>query len=117
MILRNAPYKEIKKIRRNNFEICCKMFDDINRIDPKENYDSRCVPMVYPLVVENPTVVDRLKEKNIYTGRWWNYLLSETAPHSFEHYLSEYMVPVPIDQRYGKKELKAIKQAIDEILR
>ena len=68
--------------------------------------DNDCVPMVYPLVVEDFDLVDKLKEKQIYTGRWWKHVLREVPDDTFEARMSKFLVPVPIDQRYSKEELE-----------
>lgn len=114
-ILKNAPYRTIKTKRIKNFETACHIFADINMINVKEYWGEGCVPFVYPLVVEDNELVQKLTQEKIYTGRWWNYLLTETSTDSFEHYLSYYMVPIPIDQRYGKKELKYIKSIVEKL--
>lgn len=114
-ILKNAPYRSIKSKRRKNFDLACKLYDSFNTIDPREYYDIDCVPFVYPLVVEDKNLVQKLAQEKIYTGRWWNYLLKETPKDSFEHYMSTYMVPIPIDQRYGKEELQYVKTVVERL--
>ena len=79
-------------------------------------FDDNCVPFVYPLVVEKSDMVDLLSKEKIYTGRWWNYLLKETDSTSFEYYLSSYMIPIPIDQRYGKNEIEYVYNIINKYL-
>ena len=72
--------------------------------------------MVYPLVVEEKRLVDQLREKQIYTGRWWNNVLRQVDANTFEALLSNYMLPLPIDQRYGKIELDYMAFAIKSII-
>lgn len=111
-ILDGTSYEEIKKRRRNNFEIACELFNDINKLNVEKYYDETCIPMVYPLVVKDESLLSRLLKAKHFQGRWWNYILSEVNEETFEHWLSRYMVPITIDQRYGEKELKYIRGLI-----
>ncbi len=61
--------------------------------------------MIYPLLLESDTLLDTLQANKHFQGHWWSYLLKETPPQSAEHWLSKYIIPISIDQRYGKKEL------------
>ena len=65
--------------------------------------------MVYPLVVEDEKLIYKLLQAKHFQGRWWNYILSETDEGTFEYWLSKYMIPITIDQRYGETELKYIR--------
>lgn len=98
--------------RRENFGIASELFDNINKLDVMHYYDNTCVPMVYPLVVEEENLLHRLLEAKHFQGHWWNYILSEADENTFEYWLSKYMIPITIDQRYGKKELQYIRGLI-----
>ena len=115
-ILRNAPYRTIRNKRQKNLQFACELYKDINLINPMLYADSTCVPFVYPLVVEDAEMVSKLAKENIFTGRWWSYLLSETSEDTMANYLSRFLIPIPIDQRYGKKELKYVRDMIVKLL-
>lgn len=115
-ILGNAPYEHIIKKRLENYEYAASKFAKINRLNLPSHLSDGCVPFVYPLVIEDESMVEKLSARKIYTGRWWKYLLDLTPSSSFEHYLSSYMIPVPIDQRYGRKEIDYICETIQELL-
>jgi len=87
-------------------------FKSINRIDPLRDYNDTCVPMVYPLVVEDDGLINRLLSAKHFQGHWWSYLLDEIPKDSFEYWLSRYAIPITIDQRYGEKELAAIRSLV-----
>jgi hypothetical protein len=61
--------------------------------------------MVYPLVVEDDELLQRLLDAKHFQGHWWSYICDEQPADTFEHWLSRYMIPITIDQRYGKEEL------------
>lgn len=104
-LLGNIDYTGIKNKRRKNFNFAHELFKKINLIDPSLFIDEECNPLVYPLVIEDATMHEKLKTNNIFTGRWWNHVLSEVQGNTFEAYFSKYMIPLPIDQRYGKNDL------------
>lgn len=106
VILGSVDYEKNKAKRKENFETACRFFDDINMLNPRMYYDWTCVPMVYPLLVEKEGLLAYLLEHKLFQGHWWAYLLKETDSACFEHYMSEYMIPISIDQRYSKKELE-----------
>ena len=68
--------------------------------------------MVYPLVVEDDELINRLQNKKHFQGRWWSYLLKETEASNFENWISRYIIPITIDQRYGEEELDNINSVI-----
>lgn len=116
-LLRSIDYESIKSKRHENFRFAYEMYSKINLIDPEIHIGENSSPMVYPLVIEDAKLVDRLREKQIYTGRWWKQVLNEVPEYSFEAWMSKYMVPVPIDQRYRKTELLYVKNEIIRILK
>jgi hypothetical protein len=111
-ILSSVRYEEIKIKRRNNFKILHELIGHLNEFDLMHSYDETCVPMVYPFVKKDATLVEVLKVEGIYTGRWWNDVLNHVSEDTIESKFSKYMVPIPIDQRYGVNELKLIADTI-----
>ena len=111
-LLNGTDYDYIQRKRRENFETAHELFREINILDAKRYYDSTCVPMVYPLVVEDDRLLQRLLDAKHFQGHWWSYLLDESAADSFEYWISRYIVPITIDQRYGRKELAYIRDQI-----
>lgn len=107
-ILDGYDYERNISKRKENFEIACTLFGENNRIDVKKHYDDTCVPMIYPLLIEDDNLMNRLLEAKHFQGHWWNYILSIAQEGSCEYWLSKYMVPITIDQRYGEDELKYI---------
>lgn len=107
-ILDGTDYSEIRARRRENFDYAAERLAEINRLDPRRYYDDGCVPMVYPLVVEDEGLLDRLQAAKHFQGHWWSYLLDELPEDTFEYWISRFIIPVTIDQRYGKEEIEEI---------
>lgn len=112
-ILDGTDYEYIKTKRKDNFRIACELFNPVNCIDPKRYVDEETIPMVYPLVIENDDLLKKLLEHKHFQGHWWSYLLNEVEKDSFEYWLSRYIIPITIDQRYGVNELNYIKGLIE----
>ncbi len=115
-LLGGINYQRIMSARRENFRYVHNQCKEMNLLDFSKYYDDSCVPMFYPLVVENELLVDELTKRQIYTGRRWNSVLKEVKNDTIEGWLSHYMVPVPIDQRYGPSELDRVIGVIKEVL-
>lgn len=111
-ILDGTDYEFIKCKRKDNFNYACKLFNDINLINPQQYFDSKTIPMVYPLVVEDDMLLKKLQDNKHFQGHWWSYLLNETLTSDFENWLSRYIIPITIDQRYGKEELDFLNSII-----
>ena len=112
-ILKSLDYEKIKDKRKENFEIASKLFDELNLINPMMHYEKDCIPMVYPLFIEDEELLPYLHKKKIFQGRWWEYLLEEIDNNMFEYWLTKNLIPITIDQRYGINELKYIKKLIN----
>lgn len=69
-----------------------------------------CVPMVYPLVLENDDMVKILTENQIYPEDGGIMYSQKFHPTRLNHTLSRYMIPVPIDQRYDDSTLSEISE-------
>lgn len=106
VILDGTDYSLIKIRRRDNFKTAHMFLGDINCIDPLMYYDDETIPMVYPLVVEDDDLINRLFKAKHFQGHWWSYICNEQPKNSFEYWLSRYVIPITIDQRYGKSEIE-----------
>lgn len=113
-MLDGADYEHIKSKRRENFDIACEIFSDINFLRPKRYYDNKTVPMVYPLLVEDDGLLKKLLAAKHFQGHWWHYITQELPENTFEHWMSRYMIPITIDQRYNVKDLEYIRSVIDK---
>lgn len=105
-------YEYNKKKRRDNFTYAHELLGGINMIDPTMYMDENTIPMVYPLVVEEDECIQRLFKAKHFQGHWWSYICEEQPEGSFEFWLSRYVIPITIDQRYGKEEIDYLANII-----
>lgn len=104
-IMDAEDYVNNKQKRIENFEYLHSMLGDINQIDTTRYMDDETIPMIYPLVVEDDELIKRLIDAKHFQGHWWSYICEEQPANCFEYWLSRYVIPITIDQRYGKVEM------------
>lgn len=111
-ILDGTDYEFIKRKRQENFVYAAELFGTVNKINPLMFFDNECVPMVYPLVVEDDSLLERLQKAKHFQGHWWSYLCEEMPEKSFEYWILRFVIPMTIDQRYGKEEIKMLRSIL-----
>jgi len=111
-ILDGTDYEFICTKRRENFKFAHELLGEINKIDPTHYYDDKTIPMVYPLVVEDDELINRLFKAKHFQGHWWSYICEEQSSYTFEYWISRYVIPITIDQRYGKEEIEYLVNII-----
>ena len=101
-MLKSVDYDSLAERRDKNYRVLVERFKDVNLLKlPMEGY----APFVYPLVVEDPELRRRVVEKKIYVPQWWKYLLAEVPEGSIEAWLSQWLLPLPIDHRYTERDM------------
>ncbi|GEM_PF-1807651 len=115
-LMNSLDYEWIRNRRIENFNYATELFREKNLLNIDYHIEKESIPLFYPLVLKNRETVGELQKKGIYTGRRWNSVLSSASSDSFEYFLSEYMVPIPVDQRYGRSEILYIYNCISDIM-
>lgn len=109
-MLKSVDYDEAAEKRDRNYRVLIDRFKHINRLHlAMEGY----APFVYPLVIEEPELREKIVKKRIYVPQWWKYLLDEVPADSIEAWLSKWLLPLPIDQRYSECDMT---EMADEII-
>ena len=111
-LMQGSNTKANKTRRRQNFNTAHKLFANINKLDATCHYNNTCVPMVYPLLIEDDLVLDRLQAAKHFQGHWWSYLLDEVPANTTESWLSRYIIPITIDQRYNERHIEYLHNVI-----
>ena len=83
-MLDGADYNRIRCRRRENFDMACELFGDINLLNPTLYYDEDTVPMVYPFVVEDEGLLQKYLNAKHFQGHWWKYITKELPENTFE---------------------------------
>ena len=101
--------------RIRNFHYLDKTLRDSNQFKWAMNYGT--VPMVYPYYVEDgERLRQHLIDNQIFCARYWPNVLEWCKPEDLEYQLAENLVCIPIDQRYGEKEMEYILKKISECI-
>lgn len=111
-ILDGVDYDMVREQRRANFEYADSLFHGINQIKVDRFYDGTCVPMVYPLMTDDESLMKRLIDAKHFQGNWWRYIIGLDYANPLEKKLSGYMIPITIDQRYNQSTLDIIKEIV-----
>lgn len=115
-LLDSFDYEKIIKIRQKNFNYSKKIFDKINLIDIENLADPDCVPMGYPLLIDDIDIISKFHEEHIYQARYWEYMLEKYSKNSLEYRLANRLALICTDQRYGKKEIDFQKNIVEKLL-
>lgn len=108
-MLKSIDYKKTGFIRQNNYKTLVRELEGVNELFlPMEGY----APYVYPLLIKNDNLRQKVIEQRIYVPQWWKYLLEEVPEDSVEAKLSKWLLPLPVDHRYDDKDMIAISQII-----
>lgn len=108
-ILDGTDYNLIRNKRKENFKTAHYLFKDVNKLNPIVYYDESCTPMVYPLLVESEDLLEKMLKAKHFQGHWWKWVEDNLVSNAFEKWLSRYMIPITIDQRYGVEHLRYLR--------
>lgn len=110
-LLDNINYTKCKNIRLRNFNILNDFLKNSNQLNIELQKDD--VPMFYPYLNEDKTIIDRLKNI-VYLVECWPQI--DKFLSSEELYLKNNLMLLPIDQRYSKKDMNAIINVIEVLV-
>lgn len=105
-LLKSIDYGACKKQRNANFHFLHNKLKHINDL----NFDISSIdgPMSYPLLIDDPTVRDRLLANRIFVPKYWAEVGSRVNYGSAEGKLLNKLLPLPCDQRYGQEDMMRI---------
>ncbi len=101
-ILRGVNYSEIINTRKRNFDTLQIYLGATNRL--KIDVSTK-TPSVYPYLTSNKELRQKLLTNKVYISRFWKHILTNDNANSFEKDLAEYLIPLPIDQRYTPDDM------------
>ena len=115
-ILSAIDYEQVKFRRKVNFKLAGDNLCEKNKLRFE---DLDVVPMVYPFLVEKGSFIRKeLVRKKVYIPQWWKWILEDERIkykiNDIEVELADNLVPIPIDQRYGKSEMEELLGVVKE---
>lgn len=107
-MLCSVDYEKAKQKRLENYNFLAQELDETNEL--KIQLDEDDVPMVYPYLIKQEKLKEKLIKNKIYVATYWSPL-DKTF---YETTLQKYLLPLPIDQRYGQKDMQRIMEVLNE---
>jgi len=105
-IMQSIDYEAAAKKRRDNYQMLHEVLKEDNNLVLSLEEDA--VPMVYPFLAPIKGLREKLIENRVFVARYWPNVLDWTTEKEFEYLLANQMQPLPIDQRYGEKDMERI---------
>lgn len=113
-ILCGIDYDQVKQQRRDNYQTLATALDKSNKLPIDLSADA--VPMVYPFLTTDNTLRARLIQNKIFVPTYWQNVLQWTdEPQAIECRLAQYLLPLPIDQRYNAQDMQIIISHINTL--
>ena len=111
-IMQSIDYEAAAKKRRENYQMLHEVLgEDNNLVLP---LDEDAIPMVYPFLVPINGLREKLIENKIFVARYWPNVFDWTTDKDIEYLLTNQMQPLPVDQRYGRDDMKRIIDLINK---
>lgn len=95
--------------RRENYRLLHAELAPLNRLELPKQPDC---PMCYPFFSAIPDLRDSLVDAGIALPLYWQEVIETTAAHETENRLARTLLPLPIDQRYGKADMARLLRLI-----
>ena len=108
-IMQSMDYKRIKNVRTDNFEYLHKKLKSFNKLDlliPEGAF-------AYPLFIDSgASIRKKLQMEKIYIPTLWPDVFDLCNKNELEYQIAENILPIPVDQRYGIKEMELISEVL-----
>ncbi len=111
-LLKGIDFKELARRRRENFFFLHERLGHLNRL----NIDmaSIAVPYCYPFWTSFPALRDALIDRRILFPVLWHEVLEVAPADGVETKLAMGLLPLPIDQRWGREDMERIARTVEK---
>ena len=108
-LLRGIDYGRVKRIREDNYSFLHRQLGPVNGL----RLSGAPGTFMYPLLLENGAAVRReLQQEKIYIPTLWPDVFAFRAPGDGEYDMAANILPLPIDQRYDRDDMKYIVEEL-----
>lgn len=112
-LLRGGNYDTVAQKRQENFDYLNATLENINELKLKSVYGA----FMYPLLIKDGAAIRKtLQKEKIYIPTLWPNVMEECEPTSLEYRYAADILPIPIDQRYDKEDMKYLVEVIKHVL-
>lgn len=106
-MLCSIDFGEVKNKRGDNFKFLHESLQTSNLFNIPSEVSFTC-PMIYPYLTDDETLRQRLIENKVFVATYWPNVKEWVSKEMLEYDLTERLLPIPVDQRYGIEEMKTI---------
>lgn len=106
LMMSGIDYEAIAQSRRNNYLYLQRHLSSLDHL--QLNFDDDAVPMVYPFLSFVEDLRPKLIDEKVFVATYWPNVLKLTNHNEDEYVFSSLLLPLPIDQRYGKEDMNRI---------
>lgn len=113
-LLFNIDYQWVRSKRNANFIELHSALQAFNQLSHIIDGAAITGPMMYPYLSDNSSRLrEHLHKHHIFTPTYWPQISeSGNASNAFARYLAEHVIPLPIDQRYRRSDMRRIVSVI-----
>ena len=111
-ILSGIDYDSIKDSRIRNFRRLHELLGERNELNVYYESDT---PSVYPYFTKDINLREKLIDNDVFISRFWKHVLTNEKSNAFERSLAEYLIPLPIDQRYKTDDMDYIAKIVEKL--
>lgn len=105
--------KDIVRKRRSNFDVLLRRFGEF--VAPGMSKGSLS-PIWFPLYVEDRVLREKLVANRVFVPRLWKRALSDPRSTEAERALAQYLLPLPIDQRYSGSDMEEMGDVVSALM-
>lgn len=110
-MMNGIDYEAIKQQRRANYQLLDTALGHDNNIVLALEKDA--VPMIYPYMTDKEDLRNHLIQNKVFVAKYWPNVDEWVSDNSsLEYKLVNYMLPLPIDQRYDTIEMGRVVELI-----
>ncbi|SER18693.1 hypothetical protein [Pedobacter rhizosphaerae] len=113
-ILAGINYEQCALIRQRNYDFLHEHLSSKNLL--QLNRAPEEVPMVYPLLLDIAGVKQQLIAKKIFVATYWPNVFDWVETDSFEYFLTNNLIALPIDHRYNADDMMTMVKALNSLL-
>ena len=104
-------YSAVAQRRTENFNYLYESLNSMNKLNLKVPYGA----FSYPLLIENgASMRKKLQQRNIYIPTLWSDVFKLCESTSLEYQYAQNILPLPVDQRYGRVEIEYMLQQLNK---
>lgn len=109
-IMSSIGYKSVADRRISNYTYLHDNLGSSNTLSV--DLERKNVPMVYPFLSDDINLRKKLIDNKVYVASYWPNVKNMSNLESVESQFAVSLIPIPIDQRYGKDNLNKILEII-----